>query len=46
MGLKRNKVVKKTGVIATPVFLRFIDILSLERYNIGKQQNYRSGDIF
>ena len=46
MGLKRNNVVSKTGVITTPVFLRLIDTLSLERYNIGKQQNYRSGDIF
>ncbi len=45
MGLKRNNVVSKTGVITTPVFLRLIDTLSLERYNIGKQQNYRSGDI-
>ena len=44
MGLKRNNV-EKTGVIATPVFLRLIDSLSLEGYNIGKQQNYRSVDI-
>lgn len=45
MGLKRNKV-EKNRRNCNACFLRLIDTLSLERYNIGKQQNYRSGDIF
>lgn len=45
MGLKRNNV-EKNRRNYNACFLRLIDALSLERYNIGKQQNYRSGDIF